>query len=169
MLCEKCGKKSATAFFSQNINGKEETYGLCSRCASEYYHNGINSFALDFSNLLSLAFSQNKDSLTQTESSSTVIRCPECSATFREIVNAGKVGCGRCYVTFRNQLMPSIQKIHGKTEHVGKISVNVGEKMKRESLLRQLREELSDAVKEQNFESAAMLRDKIKNIEDGEE
>lgn len=165
MLCEKCKKREATTFLKQSINGSETTYNLCAECASKFYYKGLNDFSIDFSNLLGLALSQNDDNMLYNKPTEEVDKCPECAMTFKDIVNLGKVGCGRCYITFQNQLMPSIQRIHGKTEHVGKVSVNAGEKIKKSHMLHQLKEELSDAIKEQNFEHAAILRDKIRDIE----
>lgn len=165
MLCEKCKKRDATSFITHNKNGIEQTYGLCSECASQFYFAGLSGFAVDFSNLLGLAFSQNGNAQTVAGQTEKAVRCPECGITFKEIVNLGKVGCERCYVTFRNQLMPSIQQIHGSCEHIGKVSVNAGERMKKTSRLRDLQQQLSVAVKEQNFESAAKLRDEIKSLE----
>ena len=50
-----------------------------------------------------------------------VARCPTCGASFEEITQSGKIGCADCYQTFRSQLMPVIQRIHGTTRHKGKV------------------------------------------------
>ena len=34
MLCEKCGKNSATVMYTQIVNGKKSSLNLCSQCAS---------------------------------------------------------------------------------------------------------------------------------------
>ena len=47
--------------------------------------------------------------------------CPVCGASLSDISDTGKVGCADCYKTFLNQLMPSIQRMHGNTHHIGKI------------------------------------------------
>ena len=66
--------------------------------------------------------------------------------------------------------MPSIRRIHGNTVHCGKNSMqSKGEKTvvsepTKEEIIKNLQTELDKAIKEQNFEYAAELRDKIKEM-----
>ncbi len=64
--------------------------------------------------------------------------------------------------------MPSIVKIHGKTKHLGKnVTYTVDESEKAETpedKAEKLKEKLKQAIKEQRFEDAAELRDKIKEL-----
>ncbi|MDE6413121.1 MAG: UvrB/UvrC motif-containing protein, partial [Eubacterium sp.] len=73
-----------------------------------------------------------------------------------------------CYEKFEDKLEPSIIKIHGKTKHVGKnVTYTVDETDKTEAdvdTVQSLKEELKQAVKEQRFEDAAELRDRIKAL-----
>jgi protein arginine kinase activator len=83
-------------------------------------------------------------------------------------VNNGKIGCADCYTTFYDKLLPSLQRIHGKTRHEGKIptviktEVNTSEKE-----TEKLENELKAAINEQNFEKAAELRDRIRSMKEG--
>ena len=86
------------------------------------------------------------------------------------------VGCADCYDTFFDMLLPSIRRIHGNTTHCGKKSVagieytetpdNAEEKPQPKDKLSDLKARLDEAVKIQNFEEAAKLRDEIKAMED---
>ena len=101
-------------------------------------------------------------------------RCPVCGASLSDISDTGKVGCADCYKTFLNQLMPSIQRMHGNTHHIGKIPMGTAlqvveqteekEPPKEKSEIEQYQEQLQTAIDEQNFELAAELRDKIKAL-----
>ena len=67
-------------------------------------------------------------------------------------------------------LLPSIRRIHGNTTHCGKKSVAGIEytevKDKEPSKIERLKKQLEDAIKVQNFEEAAKLRDEIKGLEE---
>ena len=79
------------------------------------------------------------------------------------------VGCSDCYDKFEDRLAPSIEKIHGNVKHIGKnVTYTETTNTKKQTVndsLSQLKEELKQAVKEQRFEDAAVLRDKIKEID----
>ena len=69
---------------------------------------------------------------------------------------------------FDDRLAPSVEKIHGNVKHIGKnvtyTEATNTEKKTANDTLAQLKEELKQAVKEQRFEDAATLRDKIKEL-----
>ena len=71
-------------------------------------------------------------------------------------------------MTFYDKLLPSLQRIHGKTRHEGKnptiIKTDVVENV---NALADLEEKLKKAIEEQNFEKAAELRDKINEMKAG--
>lgn len=99
-----------------------------------------------------------------------VDRCEYCGSSFNDIVKSGTVGCANCYKKFEDKLEPSILKIHGNTRHLGKnvsYTVEDDEKEKAEEHKNDtdsLKEQLRQAIKEQRFEDAAVLRDKIKEL-----
>lgn len=96
------------------------------------------------------------------------MRCEKCGSTFNDIVNSGKIGCADCYRTFYDKLLPSLQRIHGKTRHEGKTPKAVKvETDSTESKISRLEKELKDAVERQDFEKAARIRDEIKAIKEG--
>ena len=87
-----------------------------------------------------------------------------------DIVNTGHLGCPDCYTKFEDRLIPSIEKIHGKTKHIGKNvtyteAANQVESPSQISTVESLKNDLKQAVKEQRFEDAAQIRDKIKELE----
>ena len=97
-------------------------------------------------------------------------RCETCGSTYSEIAKTGHVGCADCYDVFGDELFPLIRRIHGNTTHCGKNSDRTVQKAEKheptkEEKIAQLKNELDAAVKEQNFERAAELRDTIKGME----
>ena len=92
------------------------------------------------------------------------------AALIRKLQKTGHVGCADCYDVFGDELFPLIRRIHGNTTHCGKNSDRTVQKAEKheptkEEKIAQLKNELDAAVKEQNFERAAELRDTIKGME----
>lgn len=173
MLCNKCKKREATTHVKSVVNGEYEEYMLCSECAKELSYNNVwNDFSSDFSSILGSFFS---NALPER---SVTTRCPVCKSTFHDIQSSSKVGCAKCYEVFYADLMPSIRRIHSNTTHNGKrppvtakLNSPVSESMKaddssKSNEIELMKTKLDEAVKEQNFELAAELRDKIKEMEE---
>lgn len=174
MKCQHCNQNEATTYFKQNINGKVTEMHLCEDCAREL---GVMSdfspesfFADTFlGNLLGAG-------IPAMNILSGVDRCDSCGSTFNDIVNSGLVGCADCYTRFADRLEPSIFKLHGNASHVGKniTYTEVPDKeenkakpepeQKPQSELESLKAQLQQAIQDQRFEDAAVLRDKIKEI-----
>ena len=166
MKCQKCGANNANTHVKTIINGEFKEYDLCSECAHKMgYTNVFADMDNDFSNLLGSFFGNVLPARTQ------ATRCEFCGSTYSEIAKTGQVGCANCYKLFADQLYPSIRRIHGNTTHCGKNSgrAAAAEKkpaeMTKEEKLADMKKQLDAAVKEQNFELAAELRDKIKETE----
>jgi len=163
MLCQSCGKNGAAFHYKTNINGVVSELHLCADCASRI-NNGpvnVNIFNLNNSNYLSSVMSDFMGSAEQTNTG----RCPLCGATARDISRTGKVGCARCYATFSDMLMPFIKRIHGNTRHNGKCPASAGIELQQKRRLEKLKIELARAVEAQNYEHAAELRDRIRELE----
>ena len=167
MKCQKCGANNANTHVKTIINGEFKEYDLCSDCAKKMgYTNVFSDMEDEFSNFLGSFFGNVLPARTQ------ATRCEFCGTTYPEIDKTGHVGCAKCYDVFADELYPSIRRIHGNTTHCGKNSKRAenakAEKpveQTKEDKIKALKAELDKAVKEQNFEHAAELRDKIKEME----
>lgn len=162
MLCERCHRNTATTILTQTINGHASMEHLCAECA---YQSGFTGLFNGF------PFSQIFSGMNRAARGSTK-RCPKCGASLQEIVNSGHMGCAECYRTFLSDLAPTIQSIHGKAAHVGKRpSSSVPKPTPIRPLLSeqiaQLKGDLQQAVREENFETAAKLRDQIRELSNG--
>lgn len=165
MKCQKCGKENANTHVKTIINGDYKEYILCADCAKEMgYNNVFTNMEQEFSSLLGSFFGNTLPARSQ------ATRCPSCGSTYYDIADSGKVGCAQCYSTFYDLLLPSIRRIHGNTAHCGKKSVAGIEYTqtpdKEPDRITLLKDRLDKAVKEQNFEEAAEIRDEIKKLED---
>lgn len=163
MKCQKCGINEASTHIKKVINGNVSERHLCASCAKEegITYNGVfPDIHSEFESLLGTFFGNALPARTGTA------HCRTCGSTYAEIAQTGRVGCADCYSEFYDSLLPSIRRIHGNTAHCGKraktTSARAGESRAR--TVEQMQKELEEAVKEQNFERAAELRDKIKEM-----
>ncbi len=156
MLCEKCGQNHATTHIKTVINGIAKEYNLCGSCAAEMGYGGSITGMLT-SMLGNMTLSQSKAEK----------RCDACGTAFSEITHTGKMGCAKCYEAFKDELLPYIKRVHGATTHIGKApSCEPIEEKQDEITVDSLRQELARLVNEEKYEQAAIIRDKIKELEE---
>lgn len=159
MLCENCKKNQATTYFKQTVNGKTNEIFLCSECAAKagLSVSAPSSFGMDdfLLNLLGGRSVQPEKRV-----------CPVCGISETEVLNSGRVGCGNCYNEFSGRLASFIEKVHGNKFHVGKRPKNLQKQEKKTAgnPLEDLKKQLDEAIRSENFEEAAVLRDRIKEL-----
>ena len=90
--------------------------------------------------------------------------CSMCGLSFADITKTGKVGCGECYEIFKNELKPTVIRIHGTANHTGKIPKNRSVQISAKRKIEELNIRMKKAIEEQNFEEAAVIRDEINKI-----
>ena len=93
--------------------------------------------------------------------------CPKCGMTENELSRTGQVGCAECYKTFADILNPYIKRVHGSDEHKGRVPFSAPEHVKQQSEKELLTEQLESAIKAQEYEQAAIIRDKLRALEGG--
>ena len=176
MLCQKCHKKTASVFISSIINGQETRIYLCDDCVKDYplfNFNFQNPFSIkDVMDKLKIdedtSIDQEKDNLLQIDNDSKEedIICPNCYSTYNEYRQTGKLGCSRCYEVFEEQLKPILKNIYGYEEYIGKIPKKDNSHIYISKEIRILKEDLNRAVEQEEYEKAAGIRDKIKELEE---
>ena len=92
-------------------------------------------------------------------------KCPVCGFTQADFKKTGRLGCSTCYVTFADGLSTLLKAMHKGTEHVGKVPQRAHRAVELSDRMRSLNESLQKAVEEENYETAASLRDQIKQLE----
>ena len=174
MLCEVCGKNTATTYIKTVINGKVTEKHLCAQCAAKEGTGGF--FTNPLSDMLTSIFGDEAPVGIGTQQK----RCACCGSDFSDIVSTGKLGCSECYETFFDDLLPYFKRIHGSVRHIGKALPEKAEESDKENVkqekkekktaaetLESLKEKLSELIKAENFEEAAVIRDKIKKLTGG--
>jgi len=164
MICQNCKVKEATVNITRFVGGKKEELHLCRDCAEKLLGSG-DFLSFDFS-LPDLLGTLLKPSFPLWEESKhPSLKCPNCGLTYEGFQEIGKLGCFECYKTFKGKLIPLLRRIHGNTKHGGKIPLRANEELARLKELERLREELNEAIKREEYERAAQLRDRIRELE----
>jgi protein arginine kinase activator len=179
MLCQQCQKREANVHFTRVINGKKVEMYLCEQCAAE---KGKFTFSpqLNLVNFL-WGFPGFGANAGFSQAGPREIRCEVCNMSFDDFRKTGKLGCANCYRIFRNNLNPILRRLHGNTEHTGKVPLNVSndsqekpsiksanikqESTDQEEEIKRLKEELAAAISSERYERAAELRDRIRDLE----
>lgn len=162
MKCQECGQRPATVHFTKIVQGDKSEFHLCELCArekGEWMNKTTGGFSLN--SLLSglLNFDSPGGPVAAPP------RCGTCGLTYTQFSQAGRFGCADCYKHFQSRLDPLMRKVHGSTTHAGKVPQRTGGKIKTRRELDKLRQQLQTAVQLEKFEEAAVLRDKIRDLE----
>ncbi|MBF0433221.1 MAG: UvrB/UvrC motif-containing protein [Fibrobacteria bacterium] len=94
--------------------------------------------------------------------------CTHCGFTWDEFLTRGIFGCAKCYNVFRVPLQAVFAVLHGHLSHIPSSDIEEDKPvttMQRYERLAQLREKLSDAVRQERFEDALSIKKQIKEIE----
>jgi protein arginine kinase activator len=192
-MCNKCHKEEASVRLTTIINGEKAELFLCELCAKQEQSlsmgeifknpldwgiiqkqleesleghvgevvspNTLQEITKDLQNAIGkLALSPSDvEALTPSKA------CPKCGITWDEIKKTSKFGCPYDYEFFEEDFAPTMKRLHlGGTKHVGKVPTHLNISVSRQ--VEALEQELTAAVKEEQYEKAAELRDKIKAL-----
>ncbi|MDR1605160.1 MAG: UvrB/UvrC motif-containing protein [Gracilibacteraceae bacterium] len=159
LLCQKCKQKEAVVRVTKIENGQATQMNLCKECAQQFHNAKIlPGLVSDFMQaLFTLKGAPN--------SQQAAARCPVCGLTFAQIQQAGRAGCHHCYETFEPQMDFLLRRLHGGSRHAGKVPRRGGCSIRRQNEVRSLKTELQELVQREAFEEAALLRDRIRELE----
>ncbi len=162
MVCELCKTKHATIHITEIINGEKRELHMCNDCAQK---KGITQkIQLSLSDLLGGVIESKAGKALKALKS---IKCPNCGMTFQDLKSRVRLGCAQDLDVFKDWLGPFIEQVHKASAHVGKLPKTAGEAQRKENELLKLKKQLDEAVKNEDFEKAAQLRDKIKSFDAG--
>ncbi|HOX38542.1 MAG TPA: UvrB/UvrC motif-containing protein [Candidatus Brocadiia bacterium] len=152
--CEKCGRP-ATCHVTEIAGGKMNTHHLCESCARK--GTKIKPSPIEMlAKLLMQASPELKDLAGR--------KCPECGITFLEFQSAGRLGCPKDYELFEPGLEGILDRVHVSTAHVGKRPSADPAAAASRKRLQHMKQLLTEAVAAEDYESAAKLRDKIREM-----
>jgi len=172
MTCDICGKKKATVHLTEIVDEQMSEMHLCEECARQKNTQMEQQFGL--ADLLAGLSDTSKPPASK-EGEKNVLKCSRCGLLYEDFRKFGRLGCGECYTSFKEHLNGLLRKIHGSNKYMGKTPSKYQENqmaplsegtiafLPSEDLL-DLKKQLHSAVAAEDFEKAAVIRDKIKKI-----
>jgi protein arginine kinase activator len=162
LVCDSCGSTEAVVHLTQIVNNQMSTHRLCEKCAAEKgLENAPEPVNFPLTDFLA---QMGKDTMSEADVSGT--NCSFCGLTFAEFRESGRLGCPHCYETYGPHLQKLLRRVHGGTQHVGKVYLPPDPTSSElERRLDGLRRKLDRAVDSEDFERAAELRDEIRSLE----
>lgn len=163
VMCERCNENKATVHLTRIEQKKKREFHLCETCARQQ---GVLSVKGGFSVQGFLDELAESGTTKSTPAAPKTPPCPSCGLTWATFRTTGRLGCPEDYEHFQSELVPLIEKIHEKSQHVGKVPATLSERLDRRQLIAGLRAEQERAIAEENYEKAAELRDRLALLED---
>lgn len=170
MQCDICHKKKATVHLTEIVDDQMSEMHLCENCAKEKSVQMEQQFGL-----ADLLAGLSDFGPPVKEKKEVETKCENCGTTYEDFRKFGRMGCGKCYSSFRSHLSTLLKKIHGSNKHTGKRPKNFVEPKEEKTIdsaptvavvtVESLKQELAQAISCEDFERAAELRDKIRDLE----
>lgn len=159
--CHICGKRASISL-TQIVNGQVSELALCEDCARKngLFDPGTLTFAEKF---FPEEFKARVDKLVRelTERASdgepvggddVLVRCPACGFELPIFRKTGRLGCPTCYTVFAREI-----SLESASADAGLEPEDTDEKTRLETALR-------EAIEREDYETAAQLRDRIRNL-----
>lgn len=169
-ICQSCKKARATVHLTEidPDNNQPHEMHLCEQCASNSAPAHKPQAASQPAKFTTSLISINMQS-TKPRSGARRLVCSTCGMSLQEFRLKGRFGCPHCYEVFEDNLASLLEKVHGANKYVGP-SPAAAPRPKQaviafEQELLDLKRRLGKAVKAENYEEAARIRDRIQEVE----
>lgn len=167
MMCDECGIRPAVVHLTTIVGGEVQEKNLCSACMAKIQKQMPGNMNLDglaglLSGFFQSAQSGNNKEESEAESS---LKCPNCGLSYATFQKTGLLGCAQCYQAFREPLEVILKRIHGNTQHTGRVPRQGNSSIGAQLQIDQLKRKLAQAVATEEYETAAALRDQIRALQ----
>jgi protein arginine kinase activator len=192
MKCDQCDQE-ATVHELRVVAGKKVERHLCERCARKQGI-AAQPQALPVSPEMIQKYMQAMQqqatppqAVAPKQSPAPLVKidtCPSCGTGYMEFRQSGLLGCPECYRAFEGQLGPLLERAHeGGTHHTGRLPKRAlggaanpsapkvaaplppTAEQARAGRVSALKKQLDEAVKAEQYEKAAQIRDELRGLE----
>ena len=165
MKCDGCKKNEANVVLHMITNGQLATRSLCMSCARKAHGEMSQAFTTMGMNMAGLEDLQGAAAQEAEQLRLPRMICSTCRTPYEAINHETVFGCPQCYAAFHEQIiaylsglrgpeMPDEQLGEGQQERHPVIHVTTED----------LRQRLKEAIHDEDYEQAANLRDRLKEI-----
>lgn len=166
MMCEECGIRPAKFHLTTISGDQKKERNLCPACMAKYQKQipglDISNLAGLISGFLEAAGAKGKS--PQEPDANDLLTCPTCGTAYSDFKKSGMLGCMDCYQAFKKPLEALLLRVHGNTQHAGKIPGGVKNDLSIRMNIDRLKQQLVKAITEEEYEDAARLRDQIRAL-----
>jgi protein arginine kinase activator len=160
MKCEICGLKDAVIHIRQIQKDLLHELHICEECAQEKGLIREEESELPIANLLS-GLLEGKDIAGARDVKDV---CPKCGLKASEFRKQGKLGCPECFRAFEKDVRAIVSQMAARPRHTGKVPRAMVIEQEAGQKGEGLRDELREAVEREEYELAARLRDRLKEL-----
>ena len=165
MMCEMCGKRPASIHLTTISDGGSSEKALCAECFNSLRQNNPEMGAGLLAAALRKVFSEAEKAI---ESESTEpyknMACPGCGRKYSDFKKTKRLGCEECYNTFGEPIEEYLIKNFGSAGYTGRASIGSNKNVKDILEVDSLKRKMQLAIKNEDYEEAARLRDRIKLV-----
>ena len=163
MICQICKKNPSNIVFTIIINNEKKDMHFCNKCAEEKgVSNALGGIPFLLGGIILGIAEEKIKEMIYNEIPQKETVCSGCGLTYKKFRTSGLLGCELCYNTFDEDLKIILRRIHGNNRH---FTSKIKSSLSNINNISELKEELNEAIKKEEFEKAAEIRDKIKSIE----
>lgn len=158
--CDHCQARDAVIHLTSIVDTAVTQVHLCEQCAAERGVETTQAMPNPLGALIKAAQQAVPGPSREGQA------CTVCGLTVREFKASGRLGCPHCYAAFDGTLRDLLKRVHGDATHRGRrYEAPAPERHQRANSLVELREALARAIRDEQFERAAQLRDQIRTLE----
>lgn len=166
-MCEECGEREANYTIAVMMGEQVTHRQLCSVCMAKMNMNLTTGNLKQLLSGLMNSIVHRQEDREGVESGDAPV-CERCGTTFDAFEKTGRLGCAQCYQAFREQLAPMLRQLHGHLQHTGRKLLNDEDAQRQRAACERLNAQLTQAVEQEDFETAARLRDELRQLSGAE-
>jgi len=162
MLCEECKVNEASYTIAVMMGTEVTQRHLCGDCMAKMNMNLASGNIRGLLSSILTAITGSED--TKPDDKQPDVVCPRCKTTWGQFTKSGRLGCPGCYEAFREPLQPMLLQIHGRVQHGGREPLHTADEQRVRSQQEELTRQMEQAVAAEDFETAAVLRDRLREL-----
>lgn len=173
MKCDKCGSPNILSKILIHSEKGQEEMNLCASCFQSFVKShpelkqgalgrSLNQILSETLKILNSGFFESGTQPGKDFRNTDIVavrQCPGCSTPDIKIVKEGTAGCDYCYTFFEKEIDAYLFKETGTN-----VRLMSERSLSRSQRIKYLEERLNKAVKSENYELAATLRDDIRSL-----